>query len=1141
MSKIRLKAILRSAPNWFWLLFVITICVCPPYLSMAKSLGDSQAAPVVRNAEVVNVTLSPSVTLTKQSVLPNTDVRLTCLLKGAIKWYRDDEFLSGNRLLVLKEVQTKDAGVYSCQAEQVSLGPKYVSVALSVIGPELATPPNLAEEDIADFSKVEDEMEARLRLDRNDSDSVEDVVEAELQTKDSRNNNATALKIIHLPNPGPPQFQQSSKLIDSLQQPIGSFVQLSCPALGNPLPVITWFHDATRINLTPLRFRLKKWSLLIENLTTADSGVYTCKINNKFGAIEHNMRLQIVRPQLRSASPLIVNSKPANKTAALNSDTQFECQVQSPTAVQIRWIKHQQRLNADELSSNLTKNVIDLTTNPENPNVLKLERVQLADEGFYTCIATNEAGKAMATAYLAVIQQTSTSITTKNKLVLSEKHAAHSAETAGSTVPEKENERLIEAVAESKDANDVNDDTEAVEESPPRFKKADKLVRALHKPAGSTIQLACPAIGNPLPNITWTRSAGDANFTEIMRHIGKVTYKKWLMQMDEVIAEDSGVYKCTLCNNLGCIEHSTKLTIMDRLRSRPIHSDKFPQNQTVLTNSSAYFECRVVSDLEPHIFWIKYKQKNESIENLERLFTKANTNTNGYQPTAEDFIKLNGDPDRPNILRLLNVTHADEGWYTCVAANNLGEAVKSGYLHVVDKLPSREVYMLWRAHPVWMTVAAIVIVLLFLFGSIFIIYVLRKLKHEKLLKHRIETVHQWTKKVIIYKPSSSEGSSCDLQMPVIKIEKQRTTFQASNLDPSQAFNEYEFPLDSNWEIPRTQLNLGSTLGEGAFGRVVMAEACNLPRTVNNSSSIVAVKMVKDEHTDADMASLVREMEVMKMIGKHINIINLLGCCTQNGPLWVIVEFAPHGNLKDFLKKNRPLFVGSPSLQRSSDCLEDMPQLTEKNLVSFAFQIARGMEYLASRRCIHRDLAARNVLVSDDYVMKIADFGLARDIQDTEYYRKNTNGRLPIKWMAPESLQEKFYDSQSDVWSFGVLLWEIMTFGEQPYPNIMSAEELYSYLITGQRMEKPARCSLNIYMLMRQCWHFDANVRPTFVEIVENLDKILQLASNHATNEEYLDLSMPMLETPPSSSDDESEPETFQETSPLRYQYTYKFN
>ncbi|XP_054732284.1 fibroblast growth factor receptor homolog 1 [Anastrepha obliqua] len=1137
MAKIKLKSFYYGQLNLLLMIF----CIYPPNLSLARSLGDSQA-PNLRTPQVVNITLSPSVILTKSVLAPNTDVRLTCLLKGPIKWYKEDEFLSANRLLVLKEVQRKDAGVYSCQAEQVPLGPKYVSVALKVVEPELSSRPTDVEEDIADFSKVEDEAEARLRLDRGDVDSAEEIIEEEPQLNFSKGSNNTALKIVHLPNPGPPHFQQRFKLADSLEQALGSFAQLSCPSLGNPLPIITWWHNNTRMDLTPLRFRLKKWSLFIEKLTTADSGTYTCKISNKFGTIEHSIKLTIIG-QLHSEKPLIVNNTPTNQTVIKNSSSRFECQVESPTAVRIRWIKHKNSLKEEpNLNFANNSNIIELPTNAEKPEILNIMQASSEDEGFYTCIVTNDDGDTMATAYLQVVEPKSTTATPKTKTIFLDKRTAHSSESLSGLTPEKDHDKLatvIDVDVDGKDGADTNDESEAIEESAPRFKKADKLIQTLHKPAGSTIQLLCPANGNPMPNVTWTRSTGDKNFTEIMRHIGKVTYKKWSMQMDEVIAEDSGVYKCTVCNKLGCIDHSTKLTIMDRLRSRPIHSDKFPQNQTVLTNSSAYFECRVVSDLEPHIFWVRYNRANESIDKLERMF--ANSNVNAYQPSAKDFIKLSGEPDKPNVLRLENVTHADEGWYTCVAASNLGESMASAYLHVVDKLPSREVYMLWRAHPVWMTVAAIVIVLLFLFGSIFIIYVLRKLKHEKLLKHRIETVHQWTKKVIIYKPSSSENNSSDLQMPVIKIEKQRTTFQASTLDPSQAFNEYEFPLDSNWEIPRTQLNLGSTLGEGAFGRVVMAEACNLPRTVNNSSSIVAVKMVKEEHTDADMASLVREMEVMKMIGKHINIINLLGCCTQSGPLWVIVEFAPHGNLKDFLKKNRPLFVGSPSLQRSSDCLEDMPQLTEKNLVSFAFQIARGMEYLASRRCIHRDLAARNVLVSDDYVMKIADFGLARDIQDTDYYRKNTNGRLPIKWMAPESLQEKFYDSQSDVWSYGVLLWEIMTFGEQPYPNIMSAEELYSYLITGQRMEKPARCSLNIYMLMRQCWHFDANIRPTFGEIVENLDKILQLASNHATNEEYLDLSMPMLETPPSSSDDESEPETFQETSPLRYQYTYKFN
>lgn len=228
----------------------------------------------------------------------------------------------------------------------------------------------------------------------------------------------------------------------------------------------------------------------------------------------------------------------------------------------------------------------------------------------------------------------------------------------------------------------------------------------------------------------------------------------------------------------------------------------------------------------------------------------------------------------------------------------------------------------------------------FLFSILVIFIGFKKLKHEKLQKHRaMETVHQWTKKVIIVKPS---GDECDgieaLQVPMIRIEKQRTTLMKSANDPS-IFNEYEFPLDSNWEFSRSHLRLGPTLGEGAFGRVVMAEAHGLIK--QNTNVIVAVKMVKEGHTDSDMTSLVREMEVMKMIGRHINIINLLGCCSQDGPLYVIVEYAPHGNLKDFLKKNLAM--------ADYNSLNTQHVLTQKDLTSFAFQVARGMEYLASRR------------------------------------------------------------------------------------------------------------------------------------------------------------------------------------------------
>uniref|UniRef100_A0A671T3B4 Fibroblast growth factor receptor 2 n=1 Tax=Sinocyclocheilus anshuiensis TaxID=1608454 RepID=A0A671T3B4_9TELE len=362
--------------------------------------------------------------------------------------------------------------------------------------------------------------------------------------------------------------------------------------------------------------------------------------------------------------------------------------------------------------------------------------------------------------------------------------------------------------------------------------------------------------------------------------------------------------------------------------------------------------------------------------------------------------------------------------------------------------------------------------------------------------------HTYTLDVV----SSDSSSSMSSSTPLVRITTRRSS---AHDDP---IPEYDLPEDPRWEFSRDKLTLGKPLGEGCFGQVVMAEALGIDKDKPKEAVTVAVKMLKDDATEKDLSDLVSEMEMMKMIGRHKNIINLLGACTQDGPLYVIVEYASKGNLREYLRARRP-----PGMEYSYDIarVSDEP-LTFKDLVSCTYQVARGMEYLASQKCIHRDLAARNVLVTESNVMKIADFGLARDVHNIDYYKKTTNGRLPVKWMAPEALFDRVYTHQSDVWSFGVLMWEIFTLGGSPYPGI-PVEELFKLLKEGHRMDKPANCTNELYMMMKDCWHAISSHRPTFKQLVEDLDRILTLA----TNEEYLDLCAPVEQYSPSFPDTRS--------------------
>ncbi|KAL3210539.1 hypothetical protein MRX96_037015 [Rhipicephalus microplus] len=588
------------------------------------------------------------------------------------------------------------------------------------------------------------------------------------------------------------------------------------------------------------------------------------------------------------------------------------------------------------------------------------------------------------------------------------------------------------------------------------------------------------------------------------------------LHFNHISKNQSGEYQCFgSVRGGGARRHIEFIKVVVR-DMRPPEFSKTNLHNDVL--SYIDLQCTATGLPEPSISWLK-NGKPLNMSGMDRL-----------------------DEGRWIVKR--KMTPQDSGFYQCRAENRAGVIYANTTINVASGIPAP---IMNSTHVVLLSVVFVIAIICFL-----IVLVCCK-KYRAHLKEE--------KEMELFDKTIFDKGQVDMFNPDLPLCEQVELL----------------PYDQRWEFPKHRLKLGRTLGQGAFGRVVKAQAVGLGE--EGQPLTVAVKMLKERSDMSQRKALMAELKILIHLGRHLNIVNIIGAVTKNvakGELMVIVEYCKFGNLRHYLLRHRARFVNqlnpltgkldpdmcyspkspsstspgfrfalsnpvycqqsqeqqtTPTLKYAdlamsatptssgnefnfslSDTTDGFPPesgttlmsgsslrdhgdmrdaaLTTRDLLCFAFQCARGMEYLASRKLIHRDLAARNVLLGEGNVVKICDFGLAKDCYKYSNYIKKGDGLLPVKWTAIESITDRVFTTKSDVWSYGVLLWEIFSLGGNPYPGVAIDESFYKRLKNGYRMEKPDYAPDDVYEIMQGCWQGEPKERPDFSTLVTRVGDLL---------------------------------------------------
>ncbi|KAL4612862.1 inactive tyrosine-protein kinase 7-like [Arapaima gigas] len=906
-------------------------------------------------------------------------------------------------------------------------------------------------------------------------------------------------------------------------------VTLRCHIDGHPRPTCQWFRDGIRLTEKSHEINNKERTLTLLSASPEDNGVYSCCARNAAGQVcsHNNFTLSIVDKSF--PRPLII---PEDQVVMRNEEAIFHCRFAAEPTPVVKWY------HESELLTN--KSRVLLFSN----GTLVITQVKNRSTGLYKCVAQGPRSPAVtlqATLRLAEIENMDPS--TERVFPVSTVQHVSCRPPRGHPEPEVWWERggeripsegrvhqnglglvfnptngtdsgLYTCVAQNKAGQRTHGLTVTVATAPEWVTKPEDSQLEEGRPG----YLHCHTNATPEPEVTWYR-----NYAPISSEDGRYKlFPNGTLRINSVEVYDAQLYSCQSYTEGGTLRGNARVVVLEKLKFTPI-----PQPlQCLELDKELSVQCSAKGREAPTIHWTK-SDGSELPPHVEQSggtlhFSKVTRSDAGnytcrasnslqgeihavvhlmvavyiqfkvepesttvYQGhTAVLHCQATGDPEpyiqwrikdkfldlsRSRFLKMPNgslviegVSMEDTGKYTCIAGNSCNIRSTSADLYVVEKPIQHPVEEDNKApykmiQTIGLSVGAAVAYIIVVLGLMFYC---KKRRHAKRLQKSTEGEEPEMECLNGGAPQQNGQTTAEIQ--------EEATFTTPG---SSAACNKQHSSNDKLHFPRTHLHTITTLGRGEFGDVLLAKAKGMEDKETETAVLVKSLQTHDEQLQLQFR---READ---MFGKlnHTNVVRLLGLCREAEPHYMILEYVDLGDLKQFLR-----------ISQSED--DKRHPLSTKQKVSICTQVAEGMEHLSNHRFVHKDLATRNCLISAQQHVKVSALSLSRDVYKSEYYH-HRHAWIPLRWLPAESIFEEDFSTKTDVWSFGVLMWEVFSLGDLPYAKLSDEDVLEGLKAGNLKLAAPEICPSKVYKLMLRCWAANPKERPSFSEMAGALGEL----------------------------------------------------